>query len=81
MCVDEQALTPRAKAWAGRLWLLLPQEDASKVLLLLVAHAYTSVEVLVEVDEPALFALPEAQAFKPGVHIALKNKLAELKVC
>jgi hypothetical protein len=79
--VDAQALTPRAKTWAGRLWLLLPQEDAIKAVSLLVAQAYTSVEVLAGVDERALLALPEVHALKPGVTIALSNTLAELKVC
>jgi hypothetical protein len=73
-------LTPRAKAWLGGLASLLPKDQSSQIVHSLTYHAYTSVETILEEREEKLLAVPGVRALKAGADIALKKRLAELRV-
>jgi hypothetical protein len=75
-----RVLTPRAKAWLGRLAPLLPKDQSCQIVNSFTHHSYTSVDGIMEEDEQALFAMPGIKDLKAGAKIALRKKLAEFKV-
>ncbi len=75
-----RVLTPRAKAWLGRLAPLLPKDQSSQIVNSFTHHSYTSVDGIMEEVEQILFDLPGIKDLKPGAKIALRKKLAEFKV-
>ena len=71
-------LTPRAQWWVGS--MAIGEEQSAGMAVALAESGYTSVEVLSEELPHTLMALPAIEALKPGAKIALRKKLADLKV-
>ena len=71
-------LSPRMESWLAS--LPLQPEHRKQLGLVLADNAYTSLDILAEENVEKLVSLLEVYSVKPGSIIALRKRLAELKV-
>jgi hypothetical protein len=64
----------------GGLAYLLSEDQGKRVVLALVQHAYTSVEIILAEKPKKLLALIKSKDLKAGTQVAFRKRLKELQV-